>query len=606
MSLSLCATDFPSVSIEQLIADNALTAVFQPIVRFADGEIIGYEGLIRGPKGTAQESPAALFAQAAHERCSIALERAAARACIAAFDPLARSGQLFINLSAAAIESAVSARDTPGDFARAIGFDAKRLVIELTEQSVITDAERFAASVRTLCACGSQFALDDYGSANASMNLWVRLAPHYVKIDRFFVTSISRDPLKFEAVKAMVSFANASGALLIAEGIESEADLAVVRDLGIACAQGYLLGKPAASPVAQLPEHVARAIRSGQIAVYPARTRTGAAGDMNAMMLDRMLIEAPALTVESRNDDVVHLFNEMPSLHAIAIVDDGKPVALINRRSFMDQYALPYHRELFGKRPCMQFANLAPLVVERGATLEQISRLFTQDEHYLSDGFIVTERGRYAGLGTGASMVRAVTEVRVEAAHYANPLTFLPGNVPLNSHIDRLIANRSAFVACYFDLDHFKPFNDRYGYWQGDEMLKTAASTLTSICEPTRDFLGHIGGDDFLLLFQSDDWRDRAAFAMEAFNEFVKRFYSPEERLAGGIPGEDRLARPTFFGFVRLSVGAVCIGPGEARGSAQVSAVAALAKRRAKEDSCGFAMLRLAEYESDSFDTNVR
>ncbi len=54
-----------------------------------------------------------------------------------------------------------------------------------------------------------------------------------------------------------------------------------------------------------------------------------------------------------------------------------------------------------------------------------------------------------------------------------------------------------------------KPFNYRYGYWQGDEVLKATAATLASICEPTRDFLGHIGGDDFLILFQSDDWQAR-------------------------------------------------------------------------------------------------
>lgn len=345
----------------------------------------------------------------------------------------------------------------------------------------------------------------------------------------------------------MVAFANASGAHLIAEGIESEADLEIVRDLGIACAQGFLLGKPAATPSARVPDAVARALRSAQISVYPARTRMGATADMNAVLLERMLVEAPTLSVKSRNDDVARLFNERPSLHAVAIVDDGRPVALINRRSFMDQYALPYHREVFGKRPCMQFAHLAPLIVERGSTLEEIARLFTNDDpHDLSDGFIVTENGRYAGLVTGASMVRAVTEVRVEAARYANPLTFLPGNVPLNSHIDRLIANGSAFVACYFDLDHFKPFNDRYGYWQGDEVLKAAANALASVCEPTRDFLGHIGGDDFLLLFQSDDWRERVARAMHAFDELVMRFYSPEERLAGGIHGEDRFARPAF------------------------------------------------------------
>ncbi|SAK44032.1 diguanylate cyclase/phosphodiesterase [Caballeronia hypogeia] len=599
MSLSLCAPETHAPSIRQLIASNALRAVFQPIVRFADGEIIGYEGLIRGPAGTALESPAALFEQAAHEQQTIALEQAAARACIAAFARLARSGLLFVNFSAAAIESSIIECQTPGDLARAGGLDAKRLVVELTEQSVIADADRFGASVRALRASGSQFALDDYGSANASMNLWVRLAPHYVKIDRFFVADIARDPLKFEAVKAMVSFANASGALLIAEGIETQADLEIVRDLGIACAQGYLLGRPAASPDARLPEPVANALRSGQIAVYPARTRTSATADMNAVLLERMLVEAPALTVRSRNDDVVRLFNAMPLLHAVAIVDDGRPVALINRRSFMDQYALPYHREVFGKRPCMQFANVTPLVVERGSTLEQIARLFASDDQRdLSDGFIVTDNGRYVGLGTGASMVRAVTEVRVEAARYANPLTFLPGNVPLNSHIDRLVAHGSAFVACYFDLDHFKPFNDRYGYWQGDEVLKATANTLASVCEPTRDFLGHVGGDDFLLLFQSDDWRERIEQAIAAFNELVKRFYAPEERLAGGILGTDRLGRPTFFGFVRLSAGAVCIEAGAARGSAHVSTVAAVAKRWAKEHTRGFAVLELAEFDT--------
>lgn len=84
---------------------------------------------------------------------------------------------------------------------------------------------------------------------------------------------------------------------------------------------------------------------------------------------------------------------------------------------------------------------------------------------------------------------------------------------------------------------------------------------------------------------------------METFNELVQRFYSMEERLAGGIHGEDRLARPTFFGFVRLSAGAVLVEAGAARGSAHVSNAAAVAKRWAKEHASGFAVLDLAEFD---------
>ena len=100
----------------------------------------------------------------------------------------------------------------------------------------------------TLRTAGAQFALDDYGTANASMNLWVRLQPDVVKIDRFFIHDIASDPLKFEAVRAMQHFANASGAKLVAEGIENEADLIVVRDMGIGCGQGYFFGRPHAQP----------------------------------------------------------------------------------------------------------------------------------------------------------------------------------------------------------------------------------------------------------------------------------------------------------------------------------------------------------------------
>ncbi|SAK45889.1 hypothetical protein [Caballeronia ptereochthonis] len=85
---------------------------------------------------------------------------------------------------------------------------------------------------------------------------------------------------------------------------------------------------------------------------------------------------------------------------------------------------------------------------------------------------------------------------------------------------------------------------------------------------------------------------------VEAPTLTVKSRYSPQERLAGGIHGEDRLARRTFFGFVRLSAGAVCVEPGAARGSAHVSTVAAVAKRWAKEHASGFAVLELGEFDS--------
>ncbi|HTH75792.1 MAG TPA: phosphodiesterase [Trinickia sp.] len=600
--MSLSPSSPPGESnVAELIARRALTAVFQPIVDFDGGAILGYEGLIRGPAGSPLESPGALFAQAAREGQSVALEHAAARTCVAAFMSLRCEGKLFLNFSADALVALGQTRERTIDWLQRHGLNVERLVLELTEQGEIADVRTFAPAVAELRETGIQFALDDYGTANASMNLWVRLQPDVVKIDRFFIDDIANDPLKFEAVRAMQHFAGASGARLVAEGIENAADLIVVRDMGIALGQGFFFGRPEARIPRKLEPAAHEALGAGHIAVFPGATRTPvAASPSGGMAAAKMVVAAPALPKSASNNDVLDLFNRLPTLHAVAVVEDDLPVALINRRSFMDRYALPYHRELFGKRPCVLFANASPVIIEKSMTVEQMAKLLaSDDQRYLADGFVITDEGRYVGLGTGESLVRAVTEVRIEAARYANPLTFLPGNIPISSHIARLIGHRAEFQACYVDLNHFKPFNDRYGYWQGDEVLKFAAAVLADVCDPTRDFLGHVGGDDFLILFQSDDWRERVARAIDAFNTGALHFYADEDRAAGGIHGEDRRGNPTFFSFVTMAIGAVRVQPGldggTRYGSEDIASVAALAKHRAKQDPSGLFVIDLDE-----------
>ncbi|WP_144110233.1 phosphodiesterase [Paraburkholderia sp. BCC1886] len=584
-----------TLGVGRLIASKQLSAFFQPIVRLADGAVIGHEALLRGPAGTPFEQPHSLFSQAEREGLSIELEHVAAHLGITAYATAPRDLLLFVNYSAPAIRS-LGSPDHDRLLSNLIDAVAHPLVIEVTERSEIGNLQQFGTVIEAMRGAGYKVALDDYGVENASMSLWVHLAPHFVKVDRFFIHGIAWDALKFEAVKSMVAFARASGSQLIAEGIEHHADLRIIRDLGISYGQGFLLGRPAARPALEISRDASSTLDSQQIAVYPGRAHSDIRANKVHSFLDSVLVDAPPLTVRSLNDDVVQLFNLHPALHALPVLDAGKPVGLINRRSFMDQYALPYHRELFGRRPCMQFANREPVVLERTASIDQVARLLTGDEqHMLSDGFIVIEQERYLGLVPGISVVRAVTELRLESARHANPLTFLPGNLPLGAHIDRLIASGATFVACYADLDHFKPFNDRYGYWQGDELLKMAATTLASACEPTRDFLGHIGGDDFLALFQSDDWEIRLHHAIQSFNLSVTDFYSAEDKIAGGIGGEDRSGRQAFFGFVRMSVGAIAVPSFAARSAAELSAAASAVKRLAKKDSIGFVKLDLVE-----------
>ncbi len=569
-----------TISIAECIEKQLLRAAFQPIGDLTSGGIFGYEALIRGPAGSTLEHPLGLFAQAKQEGCVVALERFAARVCIRAFAEAELRGKLFINFSADALREIVQDEDDVRSFFKEVNFSLERVVVELTEQPPPEPLGSLKDALEDIRQTGVQLALDDYGTGNANLSLWAALRPDFVKIDRSLVDGVATSAFHTSALQNLQELASQVDALLIAEGVESVDDLMVCRDIGIAYAQGYVLGKPARDPVLRLDESALVAIRTNSIVVFPEVAKL----TTRSFSASRLLIDAPSVLPDTRNNDVLAAFSRYPDLHAIAVVKDERPVGIISRRSFIDWYALPYHRDLFGKKSCMTIANPTPAVLEKGATMKDLVNLLaSDDQRYLADGLVLVENGRYAGLARGEDLVRAVTEERIEAARYANPLTFLPGNLPIDAHIKRLLASGAPFHACYCDLNSFKPFNDQYGYWKGDEMLRLAAAVLSEACDPLRDFLGHVGGDDFLILFQSENWESRIRTAMAHFNRKAVEIYTPADIEAGGIQSEDRHGNLRFYGFVTVAVGVVSVPSNAQLDSDAIATLAASAKREAKK-----------------------
>ncbi|MGF6267134.1 diguanylate cyclase (GGDEF)-like protein [Paraburkholderia youngii] len=574
-----------TVSIIDCIKQELLRPAFQPMGALASGDIFAYEALIRGPAQSPLESPAALFRLAQMEGCTVRLERYAARIALTAFSQAALPGKLFVNLSADAIPEIAASRSEILTLLRALQLSPERIVIELTEQAPSGDLSILASATNILRESGMQLALDDYGSGHANLSLWLALKPDYVKIDRSIIDGAAKSTFQFEVLRYLRQLADAGNARLIAEGLENAGDLMVCRDLGIPYGQGFFLGKPDFELVERLEDAALSVLHDKAISVFP-NAISGAPG---AFSVSKLLILAPVLSPAATNNEALDLLTRCPDLHAIAIVDDGRPIGLLNRRTFVNEYARPFHRELFGKKTCTAFANMAPVLVEKSATMDEMAELLTNDDQrYLAEGIVIVENGRYVGIATGESVVRAVTEVRIEAARYANPLTSLPGNIPIDIHIKRLVKSRSPFHACYFDLNNFKPFNDQYGYWKGDEMLRLAASVLREVCDPRKDFLGHIGGDDFLIFYQSEDWERRIRTAMLRFNEGARQIYKPADIEAGGIHGEDRCGNRRFYPFVTIAVGVVSVAAGLDVDSDSIASLAASAKHEAKKLADGF------------------
>lgn len=586
--------------IATLIREGGLRAHFQPIVDFRSGEVYGHEALIRGPAGSVLERPDVLLEAAKVEDILIEFEIECVRQALWSWSRQRASGKLFLNFSAEALIEAVrgSGKDTVSSLLGRLAILPTNIVIELTEHERVSDLEALMAATKYLRSKGCELALDDFGDGRSSLRLWSELRPGVVKIDKYFVKEIDRNPNKLQTVRALQQIAETFGSRLLAEGVEEETELRAIRELGIEFGQGWLFGRPQAEVRVNLPEAASTALMSKQVAVLP-EPRAAAASHITA---ESLLVEAPALPQETSNNQVYEVFEHFSQLHALAVVNDDQcPVALIDRATFIGTYARPYFRELYGKKPCLDFAERAPLLVDVETSVEKLTEVLTTgDQRYLRQGFVLVSDGRYRGLGTGEALVKAVTESRIEAARHANPLTFLPGNIPITRHITNLVEAEAEFVAAYVDLDHFKPFNDLYGYWRGDDMLRLASRCLAAHLDPQKDFLGHVGGDDFVILFQSRDWQKRCLAIVQSFNEQAREMFDEEAQARGGIQAEDRFGVERFHPCTTMCIGAVPVDAGAEVRAEDVASCAAQAKRVAKARKLGLYVMEIPMDESNS------
>lgn len=568
-----------AASLRHLIEHGEGRIVFQPIVGLHSGEIVGYESLTRLAAGAGFENPSEMFAAAKEHGLLGPLELVCCQAALRAFARTELKGKLFINLSPQTVVDAHVSGDATLELMRRSEL-AGRVIIELTEQHSAPGIVDLRAALDLLRSCGIRFALDDLGQGFSSLWLWSELKPELVKVDMHFVQGISRDPIKFQFVKSIQQIADSIGAKMIAEGIEDRNDLLVVRDLGIAYGQGYLIAHPSENPPRETPPEVVAALRSRGISVFPEIARLPNGRRITA---EKLLIEAAPVSPSTPNDELLHRFESVSGLHAIAVVDEGRPLGLVNRYRFIAEYVRPFHRELYGRRSCTAFMDPQAIVVDKQLSIHELSEvLLGADQRYLSDGFIITDAGRYLGLGTGHDLIREITDMQLDAARYANPLTLLPGNVPIEGHIDRLLATGQTFAAAYCDLNDFKPFNDTYGYRRGDDMIKLTARVLSAACDPRQDFIGHIGGDDFILLFQSADWRERLERALAFFAEQVPFLFDPSDRERGNLSGESRSGQPLVYPLTSLSAGVVMVESEFYPSHLDVAYAAAEAKKQAK------------------------
>jgi EAL domain-containing protein (putative c-di-GMP-specific phosphodiesterase class I)/GGDEF domain-containing protein len=539
-----------------ILRNSSIRIVFQPIIDLSSSEIFGWESLSRGPVNSPFESPLLLFDFAEEMGELFELERTCRRRALDEVGKMAPGQKLFLNIHPRAL---VDPKFTPGRTLEMIGkhgLKAENIVFEITERHSVKDFSLFHKALEHYRRQGFLVAIDDVGTGHSGLWSLAEIRPDFIKIDRSLIRHIESNPVKRALLETFVTFSEKIGSRIIAEGIEKETELTSVVSMGVHFGQGYYIALP------QNP-------KPSQRLVIESRRRVNETNpaDLSWHVTIGNLVETAVVVDETMPaSEVKELMESDTPLSSVVVLRKGEPVGLVMSHHLDHHLASRYGVSLYYNRPISLIMDETPLTVPHDTPVEIVARKAMERETYRTyDDIIVLKEGRLDGVVSVQRMIDAMAKVHLEMAKGTNPLTGLPGNVVIERMIERDIALGKPFTLIYADLDNFKVYNDTYGFKNGDMILMLLARIMGWALKRHgngNDFLGHIGGDDFVIVTTQERAERVSLAVVRCFGRLIRGFYNREDLQRGWILAQGRDGREGQFPLVSVSLGIMnCVGP---------------------------------------------
>lgn len=522
---------------------------YQPIVSATTLQTHGFEALARFPGGEDGKDVNALFEEAASSGTIREVEITLLGEAVSKFAHFggATSTILFCNVDNRLYGECSNASDEILKVIDRSALPASNVCVEISERMPIESVNALERLVENLGQANMRIALDDFGIGLSGLQRLLMIEPHYVKIDRCFIDGLASNRRKQAIVSKLCGLAHALGFITVAEGIEGEQDFRAARELGCDLAQGFLIARPI-SRVGDLR------LSYDSVNTSVNRHRVSSRVAELVSNLEPIEIDAPLANAANR-------FKNTEGLRLLPVVDSEGLVkgALYEediRRLLMSEFggALLANRGV--NTQVRSLMRRCPLGEAQGS-VEAIVNSYVASEEAL--GMVLVLDGRYAGYLSNNAVLRLAAERDVSEARDQNPLTHLPGNQSIQRQIEIALSTKGAATLALLDFDHFKAFNDCYGFAAGDRSIQMLAKLLTELRRKCGAFVGHIGGDDFFVLMQGQD-SECLIQLQELCTKFasdVRVFYNDRDLEAGGIHSIDRFGEQRFFPMMRVSAGII-------------------------------------------------
>ncbi len=532
----------------KILTTGAISTAYQPIISLENGSILGYEALSRITIPQCELSIEELFHVAAQQYklweleqlCRAkALENATGKPC---------NLKLFINVDPNIIHDPDIFQGFTRVKLKQYGLCPDDIVFEITERSAINDMETFTAALTHYQSQHFKIAIDDFGSGYSGMNRVCAFSPNFLKIDMQLIRNINADPVKKSAVAAIVKFCKESGIKIIAEGIETETELNTLIELNIDYGQGFFLARPNKNFIDISKEH--------QIFIENAnyaKNTSGILGEIGILAKKNLCI--------SLSDNIFEIYNIMKkdvSITEVCVLDSKNIICGVLTRSYIfEKFSGQFGYDLSKRIKAKKITNHDFLVVDKKTPIEKVAELaMSRDLSMVYDAIAVTDNNCYYGIVTIKDLLNSAISIQVSRAKCSNPLTGLPGNTEIQKLISAKILVNSPFSFIYIDIDNFKPYNDAYGFTMGDQMIVTLGNILKE-CVENGEFVGHIGGDDFVIISNRHRTEVFCRKIIDSFATKTKLLYTHEDAKNGYIISRNRNGFTDTFPLATISVAVV-------------------------------------------------
>lgn len=544
------------VPLDDRVWINALSCLdyaFQPIVNIYSGECYGYEALLRGVDGAGFASIHQFMDTAAESGLLHQVDLRLREIAVKKFSAIANGrAKLFFNLD----NRLLCSRDyTPGETARILrryGLTQERICFEISEKHEIVPGCEMTDLLTAYRRQGFRIAVDDFGAGFSGLKLLYIAEPDFLKIDRFFVREIAKDAKKRLFVSSIVNIAHIIGSQVIAEGVETEEEYTACRDIGCDLIQGFLVAPPILD-ASTLKE------RYAIIEMLNASERRGRSSEDLVRITSGMTQPAPVHHHISVLD-ICRCFKESQDLDFLPVIDaNDEPLGIVRERDLKPYTYSRYGQQLLQNptygASITRFIRRVPTADIR-TPVEKILEIYSQNAAF--EGILIVEDMRYRGFLSPPSLLRVIHQKNLAEARDQNPLSRLPGNTSIYEFVSHALGDdANAYDLAYFDFDNFKPFNDRYGFRQGDRIILRFTELLRTLAQETGGLAGHIGGDDFFLGLQHKISLKRLIERITAltarFARDAESFYDAETISQGYLEASDRDGCKRRLPFLRAS-----------------------------------------------------